>query len=290
MSTDEDAYARAYRHSLEDPESFWLAAAEAVSWDVPPTRALDDSHPPMYRWFPDCRLNTSYNARPARRSRQRRANSSCPPSRLHRRHADLLSRPARAGRALRRGAPRPRRGLRRPGHHLHAEIPEAIVAMLACARLGAVHSVVFGGFAARELAVRINHAAPKAIMLASCGIEASREIEYKPIIDAALDLSTHAPGRVVVFQREQAIAQLTPDRDVDWQLPCRWPNRPDRSASRQPTRCTSSTRPERPAGRQPAPLSTHDQAAVRRAPLASARSNSAALCDTPKTPTSSVNK
>ena len=117
-------------------------------------------------------------------------------------------------------------------------IPEAAVAMLACARIGAVHSVVFGGFAAPELAARIDDAAPEVVVSASCGIEASRVLEYKPILDKAIELSSAKPSRCVILQRPQAVAALTERRDLDWQ---------EAMAAAEPAACVPSCRGHRPA-------------------------------------------
>ncbi len=213
---NDDPYVRAYTQSLTDPEAFWLAAANAVTWDTAPSHALDDSHAPLYRWFSDGRLNTCYNAL------DRHVESG------HGERIAIVHHSAYTGtteisyRALLDDVARFAGALKDQGV-AHGDrviiympmIPEAAVAMLACARLGAVHSVVFGGFAAPELAARINDATPKVVVLASCGIEPSRVIEYKPIVDNALELSTHSPARCIVLQREQATAALTA-RDLDW--------------------------------------------------------------------------
>ncbi|MGC0423201.1 propionyl-CoA synthetase [Embleya sp. AB8] len=211
------AYASAYRRSLDDPEGFWLAAAEAIDWITPPTRALDDSAAPLYRWFPDGELNTCFNAL----DRHVAAGRGAQPAIVHDSpvtgtgrtlsYAELLELTARFAGVL--------RGLGvgkgdRVVLYLPM-VPEAVVAMLACARLGAVHSVVFGGFAAHELAVRIDDARPKVVVAASCGIEPTRTIAYKPLVDAALAEAVHRPDRVVILQRPQLVAELT-DGDLDW--------------------------------------------------------------------------
>jgi propionyl-CoA synthetase len=212
-----EQYADLYTRSLSDPETFWLHAADAVTWDRAPTTALDDSQAPLYRWFPDGRLNTSYNAL----DRHIEAGHGEQIALIHHSaYGDGVSRLTYT--QLRDQVARFAGALRDQGVG-HGDrvivympmIPEALVAMLACARLGAVHSVVFGGFAAPELAARIDDAQPRVIVMASCGIEPGRIVEYKPIVDQALAVSSHQPARVIVLQRPQARAELT-DRDLDW--------------------------------------------------------------------------
>ena len=211
------AYSEAYRNSLDEPEEFWLEAARAVDWTRPPTHALDASNPPFYRWFPDGELNTSYNAldRHVEAGRGDQAaliwDSAVTGSQRIFSYRELRDEVARfAGALTSAGVTRGDRVI-----VYLPMVPEAAIAMLACARIGAVHSVVFGGFAPKELAARIDDAKPKAILAASCGIEPTRVVEYKPIIDAALAMTAHQPDLVVVLQRSQARAELTA-RDVDW--------------------------------------------------------------------------
>jgi propionyl-CoA synthetase len=211
------AYAEEYRRSLDDRERFWLEAADAIEWTRPPTRALDASTPPLYRWFPDGELNTAANAldRHVRDGRGDQAaliwDSAMTGTQRTYTYAELRDEVARFAGALRS------LGVEKGDRVIVylPMIPEAAIAMLACARIGAVHSVVFGGFAPRELAARINDAKPKVIVAASCGIEPTRVVEYKPIIDEALTMASHGPERIVVFQREQQRAELGP-RDLDW--------------------------------------------------------------------------
>jgi propionyl-CoA synthetase len=203
--------------SVADPEGFWLEAATAIDWTVAPKRAIDASRPPFYRWFPDGELNVCFNALDrhvaAGRGEQPALIYDSPVTGTKRRYsyAQLRDEVARfAGVLAELGV----------GHGDRVVIympmvPEAVVAMLACARLGAVHSVVFGGFAPKELAVRIDDAAPKVIVSASCGIEGSRVIEYKPLLDRAIEAATHKPSACVILQRPQAAAAMGPD-DVDW--------------------------------------------------------------------------
>ncbi|HKE70631.1 MAG TPA: AMP-binding protein, partial [Nocardioidaceae bacterium] len=211
------AYAEEYRRSLDDRDRFWLEAADAIEWTRPPTRALDDSTPPLYRWFPDGELNTAANAldRHVRDGRGDQSaliwDSAMTDTQRTYTYAELRDEVARFAGALRSlGVDKGDRVI-----VYLPMIPEAAIAMLACARIGAVHSVVFGGFAPRELAARIDDAKPKLILAASCGIEPTRVVAYKPIIDDALTIASHQPDRVVVFQRERQPAELGP-RDLDW--------------------------------------------------------------------------
>jgi propionyl-CoA synthetase len=212
------AYAEAYRQSLEDPEGFWGEAAKAIAWVRPPSRILDDSNEPLYRWFSDGVLNTCFNALDRHvdggRGQQVALVYDSPVAGRQRRYTY---------RELRDEVARFAGGLRRLGVSTGDTVviympmvPEAVVAMLACARLGAVHSVVFGGFAPHELALRIDDARPKVVISASCGLEAGRVIEYKPLLNAAIDETSHGPERCVILQREQARAALIPERDLDW--------------------------------------------------------------------------
>ncbi|MFC8851369.1 MULTISPECIES: propionyl-CoA synthetase [unclassified Micromonospora] len=212
------AYRAAYERSIADPTGFWRDAAAEIDWHRPPQRILDDTRAPLYRWFPDGELNTCHNAL----DRHVAAGRGDQPALIHDSpvtgvtstytYAELLDVTARFAGALRRlGVGRGDRVL------LYlAMVPEAVVAMLACARIGAVHSVVFGGFAAHELAVRIDDARPKVVVATSCGIEVDRIVPYHPILDAALAEAEHAPQRCVIVQRPQHPAPLTPGRDVTW--------------------------------------------------------------------------
>ena len=210
-------YEEIFRSSVEDREGFWLRATEVLDWQVAPTRALDESNPPFYRWFPDGELNVAYNAldRHVEAGHGERAalvyDSPVTGTKRTYTYAALRDEVATFAGVLRDlGVGKGDRVV-----VYMPMVPEAAVAMLACARLGAVHSVVFGGFAAKELAVRIDDAAPKVMVSASCGIEGKRVIEYKPLLDKAIELSTHKPERNVVLQRPQAEASMG-DKDVDW--------------------------------------------------------------------------
>ncbi|MEU6737483.1 propionyl-CoA synthetase [Streptomyces physcomitrii] len=213
----EGPYAEAFRQSLAAPEEFWLAQAGAVDWTRRPTRALDGSAAPLYRWFPDGELNTSYNAldRHVEQGRGEQTallwDSPVTGAKARYSYAELLDLVARCAGGLRAlGVAKGDRVL-----VYLPMVPEAVVTMLACARLGAVHSVVFGGFSAKELAARIDDAAPKAVVAASCGIEPNRVVDYKAIVDEAYALAGHRPEHLVMLQRETAPAALGPG-DTDW--------------------------------------------------------------------------
>jgi len=212
------SYAEAFRRSLDDPEGFWREAAKEIDWYQAPTSILDASNPPFYRWFSDGVMNTCHNAVDRHvangRGDQTALIYDSPVTGVTRRYtySELLDEVASfAGVLTGLGVGRGDRVV-----IYLPMIPHAAVAMLACARIGAVHSVVFGGFAAHELAVRIDDAQPAVVVSASCGIEGSRVIEYKPILDRALGQATHRPAHCVILQRPQARAAMTPGRDLDW--------------------------------------------------------------------------
>jgi propionyl-CoA synthetase len=216
MSTG--AYAAAHEQSTSDPTAFWGAAAAGIEWVTEPTTVLDDSNPPFYRWFRGGTLNTCFNAldRHVRDGRGDQTALVCdsPVTGVAQTftYAELLERVARfAGALASLGVEKGDRVI-----VYMPMVPEAVVAMLACARLGAIHSVVFGGFAPAELAARIEDAEPKVIVSASCGIEPSRVVEYKPMLDGALDRSSHKPESVIVLQRPQCPAEVGV-RDTDWE-------------------------------------------------------------------------
>jgi propionyl-CoA synthetase len=213
-------YAQEFRRSLDDPEGYWRDAAGAIDWITPPTRILDDSAPPMYRWFPDAELNTCYNAldRHVERGRAEQValiyDSPVTDQVVRYTYEELRDQVAKVAGALRD------LGVEKGDRVVvyMPMVPEAVMTMLACARLGAVHSVVFGGFAAAELATRISDARPKVIVTASCGIEVSRVIAYKPLLDRAIDLAEHKPDYCLIVQRPPEIAALALGRDVDWDV------------------------------------------------------------------------
>jgi propionyl-CoA synthetase len=211
------AYHAAYQQSLTDPDAFWGEAAKAIDWNTPPPRVLDADRPPFYRWFTGGSLNTCHNALDrhvaAGRGDQAAVHYDSPVTGARRTitYAALLDEVARFAGVL--------RGLGvdkgdRVVVYLPM-VPEAVVAMLACARIGAIHSVVFGGFAPAELAARIEDAKPKVVVSASGGVEPTRTVPYKPMLDEAINRSTHKPSKCIVLQREQVAAEMG-DRDLDW--------------------------------------------------------------------------
>lgn len=214
-----NAYDLAHRRSIENPEEFWAEAARGISWYKTWDRVLDDSNAPFYRWFQGGVVNTCYNAVDRHvesgRGDQAAIIYDSPMTQTVRRlsYRQLQERTARfAGVLAGLGVAKGDRVI-----VYMPMVPEALIAMLATARLGAVHSVVFGGFAANELATRINDAKPKVIVSASCGIEGQKVIPYKPLIDHALELSEHKPAHTVILQRPQVEAPMTGGRDLDWE-------------------------------------------------------------------------
>jgi propionyl-CoA synthetase len=212
-------YRAIWERSLRDPEGFWGEAAEALHWDRRWDRVLDASRPPFYRWFAGGLLNTCYNAVDrhvaAGRGGQAALIHDSPVTGTVRTltYAELQQDVARfAGALVRLGA---RKGDRVVVYM--PMVPEAIVAMLACARIGAIHSVVFGGFASHELAKRIEDAKPVLVVSASCGIEPGRVVPYKPLLDAAIEQCDHKPRHCIVLQRPQLRAELVRGRDLDWE-------------------------------------------------------------------------
>ncbi len=211
-------YDETYARSLRDPEGFWAAAAEDLYWDKRWDRVFDDTRPPFYRWFTGGVLNTCYNALDLHvdrgRGKQRALVYDSPVTNTITTYtyAGLRDEVARvAGALVRQGIGKGDRVI-----IYMPMVPEAIMAMLACARIGAIHSVVFGGFAANELAKRIDDARPRLIISASCGIEVNRVIPYKPLLDGAVALATHKVERCVILQRPQEAAPLVKGRDLDW--------------------------------------------------------------------------
>ena len=212
-------YSDLYAKWKADPEGFWMDAAGAIDWAEKPSRALNGDRAPLYEWFTDGMVNTCWNAV----DRHVLAGRGDQPAIIHDSpvtssktaltFAQLQERVARMAGAL------SARGVAKGDRVIvyMPMVPEALVAMLACARIGAVHSVVFGGFAAAELAVRIDDCQPKAIIAASCGIEPNRVVHYKPLLDGAIDLAHHKPDFCVILQRPQEVAALISGRDFEWQ-------------------------------------------------------------------------
>ena len=211
-------YREIYDKAQSDMASFWMEAASAIDWQKAPSEALDSSRPPFHRWFPDGVMNTCHNAVDrhvaAGRGDQKAViyDSPITGNAASMSFSELQTATARfAGMLARLGVTAGDRVI-----IYMPMIPEAVVAMLGCARLGAVHSVVFGGFAAAELAKRIDDAQPKVIVSASCGHEPNRIVAYKPLLDEAIELSSHKPDNCVIYQREALTADLVAGRDLEW--------------------------------------------------------------------------
>ena len=212
------SYDEVYSRSLSDPDGFWGEAAQSIHWEKTWDRVLDDSNPPFYRWFAGAELNTCYNALDrhveAGRGDQAALIYDSPVTDTKRTYSykELTDEVARfAGVLAGLGVTKGDRVI-----IYMPMVPEAPIAMLACARLGAIHSVVFGGFSSKELATRIEDAKPKVMVAGSCGIEPNRVVKYKPLLDEAIELSSHKPDNCVLLQREQEPGTLVEGRDVGW--------------------------------------------------------------------------
>ena len=212
-----DKYDESYRRSLSDPQSFWTEAAGEIDWVSPWNKVLDTSNAPFYRWFSGGELNTCYNAL----DRHVEAGRGDRPALIHD-SAMTGAKRTLSFQQLRDQTAKFAGGLAALGVGKGDRViiympmvPEAAIAMLACARIGAIHSVVFGGFAAHELATRINDAKPKVVVAASCGLEPGRIVEYKPLLDAAIEQATHKPDACIILQRPELEAAFQ-DRDLDW--------------------------------------------------------------------------
>ena len=211
-------YRDVYNAWKADPETFWMEAAKAIDWDKPPSKALFDKGNNLYEWYADAKCNTCWNAvdRHVENGRAEQTaiiyDSPITGRQEHISFAELKTRVAGLAGALKA------KGVEKGDRVViyMPMVPQALEAMLACGRIGAIHSVVFGGFAANELAVRIDDARPKAIIAASCGLEPGRVVKYKPLLDGAIDLAKHKPDFTLILQREEEIAPLTEGRDFDW--------------------------------------------------------------------------
>ncbi len=211
-------YDQTYARAMSDPEGFWAEAAAHIDWVKPWDKVFDDSNAPFYRWFAGGEVNTCYNCLDrhvaAGRGDQKALIHDSPITGSVRSftYSEMLERVSKTAGGLQAlGVAKGDRVI-----IYMPMIPEAIIAMLACARIGAVHSVVFGGFASHELASRIDDAEPKVILSASCGIEPGRVVPYKPLLDAAIELSAKKPEACVILQRPQSLAAMTAGRDHDW--------------------------------------------------------------------------
>ena len=214
------SYKKLYNSWKNDPEAFWMTAADAIDWVTKPSKALFADRAPLYEWFSDSEVNTCYNAVDRHvlngRGDQKAIiyDSPMTGTKYSITFSELLEKVSVLAGAL------TNKGISKGDRVIiyMPMIPEGIISMLACARIGAIHSVVFGGFAANELAVRIDDAKPKAILAASCGLEPNRIVEYKPLIDQAIELASHKPQTVVIFQRAECKAELVDGRDHDWNV------------------------------------------------------------------------
>ena len=212
-------YKEVYSAAQNDPEGFWLDQAKAIDWVKPPQQALFDKGADLYEWYADAQVNGCYNAvdRHVENGRADQAaiihDSPITGTKQTITFAELQTRVAAlAGALVAQGVTKGDRVI-----IYMPMVPEAIEAMLACARIGAVHSVVFGGFAANELAVRIDDCTPKAIIAASCGLEPNRTVEYKPLLDGAIELADHKPDTCIILQRPQHECTLIEGRDIEWE-------------------------------------------------------------------------
>jgi propionyl-CoA synthetase len=211
-------YQTLYDRSMQDPSAFWAEAAGLIDWDRPWDQVLDDSNPPFYRWFKGGQLNTCYNAV----DRHVKAGRGDQPAIIHDSpvtdsktvitYAELQDQVARFAGVLKS------LGIEKGDRVIiyMPMVPEALVAMLGCARIGAIHSVVFGGFSAHELATRIDDAKPRVMVAGSCGIETNRIVHYKPLLDSAIDQAAHKPAHCVILQRPQELGVLIEGRDLSW--------------------------------------------------------------------------
>ena len=214
------SYKKVYNSWKNDPEAFWMTAADTIDWVTKPSKALFADRAPLYEWFSDSEVNTCYNAVDRHvlngRGDQKAIiyDSPMTGTKYSITFSELLEKVSVLAGALTNN------GISKGDRVIiyMPMIPEGIISMLACARIGAIHSVVFGGFAANELAVRIDDAKPKAILAASCGLEPNRIVEYKPLIDQAIELASHKPQTVVIFQRAECKAELVDGRDHDWNV------------------------------------------------------------------------
>ena len=213
-----ETYNAVYNQWMNDPQGFWANAAEDIHWYKKWDKVLDDTQQPFYRWFAGGQVNSCYNALDRHveggRADQLALIYDSPVTNTIKKftYRELRDQVARFAGAL------AAQGIEKGDRVIiyMPMVPEAAIAMLACARIGAIHSVVFGGFAANELATRINDAKPKLIVSASCGIEVNRIINYKPLLDEAINIAESKPQTCIILQRPQAQASMVAGRDLDW--------------------------------------------------------------------------
>jgi propionyl-CoA synthetase len=211
-------YSEIYKKSINQPEEFWQAAAEDIFWYKKPTKILDKSNPPFYKWFADGVTNTCYNALDVHVENGRGDknaliyDSTMTNTKLKFTYKELLDKVKKFAGALKN------QNVGKGDRVIiyMPMVPEAIIAMLACARIGAIHSVVFGGFASKELANRIEHSQAKLLITASCGLEPGKTVEYKPLVDQALKISKHKIGKIILLQRPQHAVVLNGSTEISW--------------------------------------------------------------------------
>ena len=212
------SYKKIYQSWKEDQLKFWQKQSEGIDWEKKPQKILDDSNLPFYKWFPDGRLNTCYNAIDRHvlsgKGNQTAIIYDSPVTNIKKK----ISYKQLQGQIIQFSGALKKLGVSKGDRVIiyMPMIPEAIIAMLACARIGAIHSVVFGGFASTELATRIDDCQPKLIVSASCGHEVNKIIKYKPLLDKAVELAKHKVEKCIIFQRESYQASLNTGRDIDW--------------------------------------------------------------------------
>ena len=211
-------YKKIYDNWQKDPKTFWKEQSENIDWEKNPVKVLDDDNKPFYKWYSDGSLNTCFNAIDRHvingRGEQDAILYDSPVTNTKKKitYSELKYQVSIFAGALKK------LGVLKGDRVIiyMPMIPEALVAMLACSRLGAIHSVVFGGFASNELAVRIDDCKPKIIVSASCGHEPNRIVEYKPLLDNAIKIASHQVERCIIYQREALNVKLIPDQDIDW--------------------------------------------------------------------------
>merc|ERR1712167_44136 len=212
-------YKDIYQKSINNREEFWKEVSENIFWYKKPTKILNSDNPPFYKWYEDGITNTCYNAIDLHIDEGRGDklaiiyDSPITGVKKNIKYIELRDKVALFAGALKN------QGINKGDRVIiyMPMIPEAVIAMLACGRIGAVHSVVFGGFAANELASRIDDSKAKLIVSASCGYEPGRVVEYKPLLNKALDLANHKPDKCIIFQREKDKAELDSNTDITWE-------------------------------------------------------------------------
>ena len=213
-----DKFKEIYRKSIEDPENFWKEASDDIFWFKKPSKILNKSNPPFYKWFEDGVTNTCYNALDIHIDKGQGKktaliyDSPITGNKSKLTYEELRSKVSKFAGALNN------QGVGKGDRVIiyMPMIPEAVIAMLACGRIGAIHSVVFGGFASNELASRIDDSKAKILVTASCGFEPGRTVEYKPLVDEAVKLASHKISKMILFQRKGHEAKLNAPTEISW--------------------------------------------------------------------------